>query len=394
MPLKPDQVERLIRESAGQPQRRHPDGNNLYLVTGNGNGSWVLNYWVKDAAHKKGGYVRCTGLGSAPDVSAKRARLAREDFLYRLRNGTAVVAPRRVKHAPAAPVVTAGTLFRTAAAKYLADHSGEWKPSEQVRYTRLIEKRCAPIADMPVTAITPQDIADMLRPFWTGPAKKPGSLVRSFCERILGAATIMIPDYSNPAAWAKQKHLLSTASREVEHHAALPWGQLPALWTELAADASEQSRALRFIILTAVRKEEALGAYWHEIDIAGRLWTIPGERMKGGKPHIVPLSEAAIDLLGKPGDGDTHMFSGNGLNRYLAGFGRLDPAQGNKPITIHGFRSTFRDWAADHGFDDHVSEKALSHTDGNKVRAAYKRSELMAARRRLADAYSAFATGR
>jgi integrase len=337
--------------------------------------------------------VRAIGLGSAADLSPAQARRKAEDFRVALRNGTAVLPSRRRAVAPRASVVSGGETFAHAAATYLKSMESEWVPSEQLRYARIVEDKCAPFAAMPFASITPVDVANLLRPFWKGSSAKPGSITRSLIERILGAAAVraQLHDYANPASWkGKQQFLLPKGAASEEHHASLPYAALPKLMRELAADDGEKSRAIRFLILTASRHSEAVHALWEEIDLESKVWTIPAERAKNGKAHRVPLALAAIALLGKPGDPDAHVWSANGLLAYLNGFGCVDDAGG--AVTLHGFRSTFRDWAREVArAPDDVAELCLAHINKDKVEAAYKRGKLFDERRALMEAYAAFA---
>jgi integrase len=291
--------------------------------------------------------------------------------------------------------VPTGTTFADAARDYLSDHASEWAAAERLRYARLIETRCDGIAAKPFASITPVDVAEMLRPFWTGSTGKPGSIVRSLVERILGAAAVRaeLHDYANPAAWkAKQQHLLPKGDASEAHHASLPYAALPDLMRELAADGSpEKSRLLRFLILTAARYAEAAAATWGEIDMESMTWTIPAARMKGNKPHVVPLPPAVMALLGTPGTPDARIWTVNHLLTYLGTFGRVD--DDGQPVTLHGMRSTFRDWAREVArAPDDVAELCLAHLNKNKVEAAYKRGKLNDERRALMQAYADFAT--
>jgi integrase len=387
--LKAADVTRIIAESRGQKPRRYADGNSIYLVTtGNGGASWTYQFWEAST-----GRVRAIGLGSAADLSPPQARRKAEDFRVALRNGTAVLPSWRRAVASRASVVPGGETFAQAAATYLKSMESEWVPSEQLRYARIVEDKCAPFAAMAFASITPVDVANLLRPFWKGSSAKPGSITRSLIERILGAAAVraQLHDYANPASWkSRQQFLLPKGEASEEHHASLPYAALPKLMRELAADDGEKSRAIRFLILTASRHSETVHALWEEIDLESKVWTIPAERAKNGKAHRVPLTPAAIALLGKPGDPDAHVWSANGLLGFLNGFGCVDDAGG--AVTLHGFRSTFRDWAREFArAPDDVAELCLAHINKDKVEAAYKRGKLFDERRSLMEAYAAFA---
>jgi integrase len=187
--------------------------------------------------------------------------------------------------------------------------------------------------------------------------------------------------------------------RRVEHHAALPYADLPGFLTRLREQEGTAARALEFAILTAARTGEVLGARWSEIDLAGKVWTVPGERMKAGKEHRVPLSERALAILEtlRPADdnGDAFVFAGGKPDQPLSNMAFLMLLRRMKcdDLTAHGFRSTFRDWAAERtNFPSPVVEMALAHTVGDKVEAAYRRSDLFERRRRLMQQWAMFCT--
>jgi integrase len=199
----------------------------------------------------------------------------------------------------------------------------------------------------------------------------------------------------NPARWKGHlDHLLAerTKVRMVEHYVAMPYDQLPGLLVELRAQDGIVARALEFTILTAARVSEAVGARWSEI--SGDVWTIPAYRMKGGKPHRVPLSRRAMDLLEMlqrngdlifPGPKFGRALNINAPRKLLIGMGHS--------VTVHGFRSSFRDWVAERAdFPSEVAEMALAHVVGSKVEAAYRRGDMFDKRRRLMDAWATFCT--
>jgi integrase len=202
----------------------------------------------------------------------------------------------------------------------------------------------------------------------------------------------------NPARWRGHlENLLPPRSkvRRVEHHAALPYPEIGAFMAELRAIGGIAARALEFTILTAARTGEAVGARWGEINLPDRLWTVPGERMKAGKEHRVPLSNATIAILGDMAAirSGNHVFPGARVGRPLSNMAMLMLLRrmSRGDLTAHGFRSSFRDWAAEcTSFPTEVAEMALAHTVSDKVEAAYRRGDLFQKRRQLADAWAAF----
>jgi integrase len=236
----------------------------------------------------------------------------------------------------------------------------------------------------------------VLEPIWT---EKPetASRVRGRIEAILDWATARgYRQGENPARWRGHiENLLPKKSkvRRVEHHAALPYPETAAFMVELRQQDGVAARALEFAILTAARTGEVIGGRWDEIDFAERLWTVPAERMKAGKEHRVPLSDAAMTILQTLRDtreGD-FIFPGNWAGRPISNMAMLMLLRrmGRSDLTAHGFRSSFRDWAAEcTTFPAEVAEMALAHVVGDKVEAAYRRGDLFQKRRAIMDAWS------
>jgi integrase len=235
----------------------------------------------------------------------------------------------------------------------------------------------------------------VLEPLWTKNTET-ASRVRSRIESILDWAKVRgFRDGDNPARWQGHlDNLLPTKSSvaKVKHHPAMPYAELPAFMTTLRAAATPAARALEFTILTASRSGEVLGADWSEIDLAAKTWTVPAARMKEKRAHSVPLSDAAITALGTPGTGLVfNARPGHPLNKNA--FMELLRRAGHG-VTAHGFRSTFRDWAAEQtDFAFEVVEMSLAHKVGNEVSRAYFRSDLFDRRRFLMDAWAAFCSG-
>ena len=199
----------------------------------------------------------------------------------------------------------------------------------------------------------------------------------------------------NPAHWRGHlDQLLPTRSkvRRVRHHPALPYAEVPALTAELRSHTSISARALEFAVLTAARSGEALGARWDEIDLKRGIWVVPGERMKGGKEHRVPLAPRAVEILNEMAEIQLNefVFFGTKQGRPLSNMAMLMLLRDLRPgVTVHGFRSAFKDWASEAtSFPDYLSEAALAHASADKVRAAYARSDLFEKRRKLMEAWA------
>ena len=234
-----------------------------------------------------------------------------------------------------------------------------------------------------------------IEPIWSTKTET-ASRVRGRIEAVLDWATVRgYRAGDNPARWKGHlDNLLPARSkvRRVEHHAALPYPEIAGFMTELRTQGGMAARALEFLILTAARTGEVLGAKWSEIDLEAGLWTVPADRMKAGKEHRVPLSGAALALLSTPGQPDEFVFPG-AKGGALSNMSLLMTMRrmGHGDLTAHGFRSTFRDWAAERtNFPAEVAEMALAHVVGDKVEAAYRRGNLFQKRRQLADAWGRF----
>lgn len=234
----------------------------------------------------------------------------------------------------------------------------------------------------------------VLKPIWTAKPET-AKRVRARIEKVLARATALdLRHGDNPASWSLLQHLLPTRANKTRHLAALPYADMPTFMRELRTVDDVAARALEFAILTAARSSEALGARWSEIDLSKRLWTVPESRMKMHVGHAVPLSNAALALLlSLPRDGK-YVFANNGrrlgadaMRQALRQLGRAD-------ITVHGFRSAFRDWAAEETTHENiVCELALAHAIDSKVEASYRRGALLEKRKLLMFDWADFCAG-
>jgi integrase len=232
-----------------------------------------------------------------------------------------------------------------------------------------------------------------LEPIWEK-TPETGRRLRARLETVFefaGAAKYRDPGVPNPARLEVMKYLLGGEKRRVEHHAAMAYAELPKFVAELRSQQSTMAEALEFTILTAARTGEVFGAPWSEIDLKSSAWTIPAERMKSRRSHRVPLSKRAVEILAAlPRRGDLVFGRADGAARGSRGM--LDTLRDMRPgTTVHGFRSSFRDWAAERtAFPNHVIEMALAHAIPNAVEAAYRRGDLFEKRRRLMDDWARF----
>src|SRR6185437_12322580 len=251
-----------------------------------------------------------------------------------------------------------------------------------------------------VQAIDTTLIMKVIEPIW---AQKPetANRLRGRIESVLDWATARgYRQGENPARWRGHldKLLPSRAKvRKIKHHRALPYAELPAFLAALRAQDGVAARALEFTILTAARTGETIGARRSEINMREKLWTVPAERMKAGKEHRVPLSNRALELIATEGIADDDfLFPGSRAGQPLSNMAMLMLLQrmGRDDLTVHGFRSTFRDWASERtNFPSEVVEMALAQSSDDKTEAAYRRGDLFDKRRRLMDAWASFCNG-
>jgi integrase len=281
--------------------------------------------------------------------------------------------------------------YKDCAERYIEAHRAGWKNAKHAaQWGATLDSYVYPImGKLPVDSVDTGLVMRALEPIWT---EKPetASRVRGRIESILDWATVRgHRQGDNPARWRGHLDNLLPARakvRRVEHHAALPYGDMGAFMAELRQQPGLAARALEFAILTAARTGEVIGATWAEIDLEARVWTIPASRMKAGREHRMPLSEAAMAILnGLPKGGDQPFRMSNmAMLKLLQRMGRKD-------VTTHGFRSTFSDWCAERtNYPSEVREMALAHTVGDKVEAAYRRGDLFEKRRQLAEAWAKF----
>jgi integrase len=370
------------------------DGGGLFLqISRFGTASWVFRYRV-------GGRLREMGLGSLDTIgladARDRARKAREQRLdghdpIELRK-----AARQTAQFDAAKAIT----FKDCAERYIAAHQPAWRnPKHAKQWGATLAAYVYPVfGDLAVQAVDVGLVLKAIEPIWTTKPET-ASRVRGRIECILDWATARgYREGENPARWRGHLENLLPARakiRRVEHHAALPFGEIGVFMAALRAQEGVSARALEFAILTAARTGEVIGARWDEINIAERLWTIPAERMKAGKEHRVPLSAPALAIVESMAAirSGVFVFPGGKEGRPLSNmaFLMLLRRMGRDDLTAHGFRSSFRDWAAERtGFPAEVAEMALAHVVGDKVEAAYRRGDLFQKRRQLAEAWAKF----
>jgi len=363
----------------------HADGGGLYLqVTASGAKSWVFRYRFEGRRPEM-------GLGPLHVIGLADARAAADAARKMVQAGQDPLAGRR-----AAAAATASTpTFWEAATAYIAERRAGWSnPKHGAQWTSTLETYAkAIIGDLRVDRIETEDVLAVLRPIWTTKTET-ASRVRQRIEAVLDAATVQKKRTGeNPARWRGHLAMIlpkPTAVSKAENFAALPYADIPAFMATLARRHGEAARALEFTILTAARTGMTLGAEPGEIDLQAGTWTVPGSRMKAKVEHTIPLPTPALALaklrmkraLLFPNDVTGDPLSENAMLALLKrmGFGH---------ITVHGFRSTFKDWAGETtDFPDDLSEAALAHRIRDKSKAAYKRGTMLEKRRVLMETWA------
>ena len=396
-------VSALLREGkAGQ----HAAGGGLYLkVNGENKGSWCYRYKVD-------GKTTRMGLGSTDAVTLAQARTLAAEHRALVAQGVDPLAHKQEQERLAiAEVVT----FDMVAADYIEAQQASWTNAKHAQqWQNTLATYASPVIGKLAPAdVTTEHLLKILTPIWNT-KKETASRVRNRIELVLNAAKARkLRTGENVAAWRGHLELLLANHKKNDrrHHPALPWPQAAKFWQALESEQDTGSKALQLTMLTALRTSEALGAQWSEFDMVANVWTVPAGRMKAKKEHRVPLSTAALELLATiPKVDSGYLFEGRTAGKpasnmlMLMKVRRMDAAKHNQDgigwrdekgqtITPHGFRSTFRDWAAENTpFENIVVEQALAHTIGNAVEAAYRRGDLLERRRELMEAWGSYVT--
>lgn len=371
----------------------HPDGDGLYLrVTASGSKSWIFRFRYSGAS-------RDMGLGSAPTVSLAKARELAALARQRRLEGTDPIEAKKAAREAQKRDENAEVTFRSCARQFIASHEPGWRNAKhRAQWPSTLETYVYPVAgDLPVTAVDTTLVLKVLQPIWSTKPETAGR-VRGRIEAVLDWAKARgYRTGENAARWRGHlDHLLPSRSklRRVRHHPALPYAEIPAFMDDLRSRTGIAARALEFVVLTAVRTGEGLGARWGELDLNQRMWTISAERMKAGREHRVPLSPRAVTILKEMLEiqQNEFVFPGMKQGRSLSNMSLLMLLRHVRPgITTHGFRSTFKDWAAEitHA-PNFVSEAALAHVVADKVEAAYRRTDLLEKRRSLMEEWAAY----
>ncbi|MCJ2067708.1 integrase arm-type DNA-binding domain-containing protein [Methylobacterium sp. J-030] len=364
----------------------YADGGGLYLQVTNAEArSWIFRFMLN-------GRARSMGLGSLHTLTLAEARSKATECRKLCLEGIDPIEARENVRA-AARLDAANTItFDACSEAYIEAHRKGWRnPKHADQWRNTLATYASPVfGPLPVQAVDTGLVMRAIEPIW-GDKTETATRVRGRIEAVLDwAATRGYRQGENPARWRGHlQNLLPKRSKvqRVEHHAALPFTEISDFVRLLRAQAGTSSLALEFTILTAARTGEVIGATWDEIDLAERTWTVPAERMKGGREHRVPLCDRAVVILKSFRVlGDRYVFPGGKRGKPLSNMAMLEllKRMGRPDLTVHGFRSTFRDWAAETThFPNEMVEMALAHIIENRVEAAYRRGDLFAKRREL-----------
>lgn len=372
----------------------HGDGNGLYLrVTPEATRSWIFRFMIN-------GRARAMGLGPVALVSLAEAREAALDLRRQIRKGVDPLEAQRAERERTRLEAANAQTFKDCAEAFIASHRAGWSNAKHAeQWVSTLGNYVYPkIGDLPIHQVSTDAITRILEPIWSVKSET-AKRIQGRIENILDWATARkLRTGDNPARWRGHLEMLLPAlskSRRVQHHPALPFADIAPFMARLRQQRGIAALALEFTILTAARTGEALGARWTEIDFEQAHWTIPGVRMKAGKLHRVPLSGKAISILRdlEKLNQNEFVFPGFKAGKGLSNMSMLKllKRMSITDVTIHGFRSTFRDWAAERtDFPSDVVELALAHAIGNKVEAAYRRGDLFEKRQKLMDAWAEY----
>jgi integrase len=363
-----------------RPGDKLSDGGGLRLdVDKNGNASWIFRFKSPTT-----GRERYMGLGPFGDVTLALAREAAGKARALIRDGKDPIEERNTKRAEAKVEASRAVTFEDYAKRFISGKQDGWKnPKHKQQWGNTLRDYAYPhIGDLPIADVNTEAVLNVLRPIWIA-KKETARRVRGRIEAILNAAKVEgLRTGENPALWRGHldQILAKRSKRDVQHHPALPYAEMPKFWQSLTGDTSAAARMLRWIILTACRFSEAYDMD-QDSEVRGDLWTVPAIRMKSERDHTVPLTALALEQL--PFRRVSDVTLSNCIARHTS-----------TPATTHGFRSTFRDWCGDEThFPREIAEMALAHTVGDDTEAAYRRGTALAKRRQLMEAWSQYCSG-
>lgn len=378
---------------------RFADGGGLYLQVsestseeGGVTKSWLFRFMLA-------GKARQMGLGDVNTFSLKEARERARAARQQVADGIDPIAARQDKKAALRADDAKAVTFQQASERYIKAHAAGWKNAKHGdQWRNTLQTYAWPVVgNLHVGKVDTAHVMQILEPIWSEKAET-ASRVRGRIESVLDWAKARhFRSGDNPARWRGHLDKLLPARakvQKVKHHPAMPYADIPAFMEKLRGMDSISARALEFTILTAVRTGETIGAKEGEIDFAAKVWTIPGERMKSGRLHRVPLSDRAIEILqATPKEkGSEYVFPGAIKGKGLSNMAMLELLRGiDDTLVVHGFRSSFRDWSAEStNFPREIAEAALAHVLADKTEAAYQRGDLLEKRRRLMTAWAKY----
>lgn len=384
-----------------KPGDKLSDGGGLRLdADARGGCSWGFRF--KSPVTGKERYM---GLGPASDVTLADARDAAAAARQIIRRGGDPIEHRNDERAAVKVKAARSVSFQKYAEGYIARHEAGWKNEKhRQQWTNSLKNYAFPlIGRTPIADVDTTAVMSVLTPIWNAKPET-ASRVRGRIEMIMAAAKAEgLRTGDNPAVWRENiKELLPSKRkvRKVKHHPALPYKLLPGFMAPLTADQTDSAILLRFIILTVARYNEGAFADWQEIDRKEKLWSIPAARMKADRPHIVPLTDAALhvlDVAERRHGSEGLIFPGMRRGRPISDVSLAKTIARHTKVaaTTHGFRSTFRDWAGDEtNFAREIAEKALAHAIEDETEAAYRRSEALKKRRLLMDEWALYCGAR
>ncbi len=378
----------------------YADGGGLYLqISKWGTKTWIFRYSTGERTPGGNLKRRRMGLGSVDSVTLKKARDESVRYSLLLREGK---DPKLIRDAEKQKTQKNQVwTFDRCAEAYISAHAPSWKNKKHAQQWRnTLKQYASPVfGSLPVEEITTSLIMRVLEPIWLTKTET-ASRVRGRIERVLSWAIVNgYRPHPNPALWRGNLMELLPAPAKIAkpvHHPALPYQELGVFMQTLSEHSSLNAKAMTFTILTACRTNEVLAASWDEIDFNAETWTIPAERMKSERPHRVPLSEQAINLLEKLPRVNGWLFPSAHYGKHLSNMAMLNlmNRQLKRPdLTVHGFRSTFRDWVAEQtNYQRELAEAALAHILGDKTEAAYQRGDMLEKRAELMQVWADYAT--
>jgi integrase len=396
------QINRLtaLRVEKQRQPGLHPDGNGVYLqVTLGADGSlrksWLFRFRMQGRRERK------MGLGAFPEVGLQGARDKASSARKLCKDGIDPVDARKAERAQAKLADVRSMTFNQCAKAYITAHRTGWRNVKHAaQWTSTLETYASPIfGTLPVQAIDVGLVTKVLEPIWSTKSET-ASRLRGRIEAVLDWAKVRgYRTGDNPARWRGHLDQLlpaRTKVRRVEHHAALPYHEIGTFMAALREREALAARALQFGILTAARTSEVINARWDEIDLQARVWTVPAKRMKAGREHRVPLSDPAVGILQRMQEvrQNDHIFPGERrASLSNMSFLMLLRRMNRDDLTAHGFRSTFRTWAAEcTKYPREIAEAALAHVVGDATEQAYQRGDVFEKRRKLMDAWATYCT--